>query len=106
MRVSLTCVLSALLTLVPVPSTAQTVTATLVGTATDSSGALVPGVGVTVTQLSTNIARKTATSDSGNYSFSQLQPGLYRISAEREGFKHTVVSQFFFMEQWHDHGRY
>jgi len=73
---------------------AQTVTATLVGTVKDATGAVVPSAAVTVTQLSTNIARRAQSNESGDYSFSLLQPGSYQVTAEHEGFRKTVVSEF------------
>lgn len=65
----------------------QAVNATLVGTITDSSGALVTNVKVTVTEANTGISRNTNTNDSGNYTVPNLAPGTYVVSAELAGFK-------------------
>ena len=53
------------------------------GTATDPSGAAVPGVEIKLTQLETGVAR-TATSDgTGNYIVSNLPLGPYRLEASK-----------------------
>lgn len=66
---------------------AQAVTATLLGTVTDSSGAVVPSAAITVTETSTNVPRKAASNEEGIYTIPYLPPGTYRIEAEASGFK-------------------
>lgn len=66
---------------------AQAVSATLTGTVTDASGALVPSATVTATELKTGIARKTNTTGEGVYTLPYLSPGTYRIDIEGQGFK-------------------
>jgi hypothetical protein len=61
------------------------------GTVVDSQGAVVEGANVTVTAQETGISQATTTSDTGVYSVTRLAPGLYRISAEKAGFKIKVV---------------
>ena len=46
---------------------------------TDSSGALVPGATIVVTNLDNGARRETATNESGVYQFPLLQPGLRRV---------------------------
>jgi hypothetical protein len=65
----------------------QAVNATLLGTVTDSSGAAVANVKVTITETNTGIGRTTQTNDSGNYVFPDLPPGTYTVTAEQPGFK-------------------
>jgi len=72
---------------------AQAVKASLVGTVTDSSGAVVPGAEVTITEINTNSTRSISTNASGNYVFSNLNPGVYRIEAKLAGFKTGVVDK-------------
>ncbi len=72
---------------------AQTVTATLVGTVTDPSGATVPGALVTATHTATNTTRSVRTDQVGSYTIPLLPPGVYRVSAEATGFKRTVVEE-------------
>ena len=68
----------------------QAVTGSLLGTITDSSGGAVPSAKVTITETKTGIGRNTEANDSGNYSFPSLEPGTYRVAAERTGFRVTV----------------
>jgi Carboxypeptidase regulatory-like domain len=68
----------------------QTTTA-ITGTVTDSSGALLPGVEVVVTDQDTGTVRRTITNDSGLYVIQSLKPGTYSISASLTGFKTAVV---------------
>src|SRR5207249_4420035 len=66
--------------------------ARLVGTVTDQSGAVVPGVEVTAVHKGTNIASKTVTNERGDYIIDNLRPGLYDVSAELPGFKKQVFA--------------
>ena len=68
-------------------ATAQVTTADLVGTVRDNSGAVVRNVRVTLTNVATNVARNVVTDESGNYVFTALQPGLYKLTAEADGFR-------------------
>jgi hypothetical protein len=63
----------------------------ITGEVRDASGALVPGVAVTATNVATNAQRSTASNDAGVYSFPSLPPGSYSVRAEKSGFKvHTA----------------
>jgi len=73
--------------LCPVVSRAQQLTATLTGTVTDSSGAVIPNANITVTQTSTNAARTVQSDASGNYSVTSLQAGTYTVSVSSSGFE-------------------
>ncbi len=68
---------------------AQT-TASILGTVTDESGAVVAGAQVRAVNALTNEARSTVTNDLGYYSFPELPVGVYSVQAEREGFKTAV----------------
>ncbi|HTX35818.1 MAG TPA: TonB-dependent receptor [Bryobacteraceae bacterium] len=57
------------------------------GRITDNSGAVVPGVKVTITNTDTGISRDTKTNDLGYYTLPLLQPGNYKITAEKQGFR-------------------
>src|SRR6266404_8541963 len=70
---------------------AQT-TATIVGTVTDSTGAVVPSVLITVTAKETGLTRKTTTNQSGNYVLTFLPVGQYSVTAEVTGFKKKTVT--------------
>jgi hypothetical protein len=69
---------------------AQLDTGTVVGTVRDSSGAVLPGVTVTVTQEGTNVLLTTVTNDSGQYIFPGLRVGRYTVAAELPGFRRGV----------------
>jgi len=75
---------------IPVPAAAQAVTGTLLGNVTDASGATVPGVSVTATEVATNISRTTVSNEAGAYIFPSLVNGKYTVVAELQGFKRVV----------------
>ena len=60
------------------------------GRVTDQSGAVLPGVTVTVTQTETQFTRSTVTNESGVYSLPNLPLGPYRIEASLTGFQTFV----------------
>src|SRR5690348_15559651 len=64
----------------------QSFTGQLVGTVTDQTGAVLPGVTVTVTNTGTNAARQVFTNESGGYTVPGLPAGSYRVDAELPGF--------------------
>src|ERR1700730_5337883 len=74
----------------PTGARAQAVKGSLLGTVTDSSGFVLPGVTVTTTEVSTNLSYSTVTNESGYYTFSNLKDGTYRVTSELSGFKRTV----------------
>lgn len=57
------------------------------GTVTDSTGAVVPGVTVTATQVSTGLEIRTSTSAEGTYVFPTLPPSTYNLSIRQTGFQ-------------------
>src|SRR5580693_3392707 len=61
--------------------------ATIVGTVTDPSGAVVPNVAVTLTNTDTGVSHVIPTNDAGQYVAVDLQIGHYRVKAEAKGFK-------------------
>jgi hypothetical protein len=65
----------------------QAVSATLLGTVTDSSGAAIAKARVTATETSTGAIHESVTNDSGNYTFPDLTPGRYSVTVEASGFK-------------------
>src|SRR3989449_2228352 len=66
---------------------AQTTNATLGGTVSDSTGALIPGVTVRTTNTQTGIVSTSITNETGAYNFPSLQTGVYKVSAELSGFQ-------------------
>src|SRR2546422_3426301 len=71
---------------------AQTTNATVGGTVSDASGALIPGVEITAMNTQTGIANTTLTNESGAYQFASLQSGSYKFTANLAGFQ-TRVSE-------------
>ncbi len=62
-------------------------TAQVTGRVTDSTGAVVPGVAITVTNVATGVDRKAATNEAGYYTVPLLPPGEYRMALRQQGFK-------------------
>src|SRR5437762_8678167 len=69
------------------PVHGQAVNATLVGTITDQSRAVVAGAKVTIKEMKTGVSRMSVTNDSGNYEFPDIPPGVYQVVVEQPGFK-------------------
>jgi len=65
-------------------------TAQVGGTINDSSGAVLPGVEVTVTQTNTGLSRSAVTNEAGSYSVTNLPVGPYRLEAALPGFRTYV----------------
>jgi Carboxypeptidase regulatory-like domain len=64
------------------------------GRVTDPSGAVIPGVSITLTNIKTNAIRNAITAEAGAYTFPSVAPGLYRVKAELPGFKTAATEQF------------
>jgi Carboxypeptidase regulatory-like domain/TonB dependent receptor len=86
-RLSMALLLGTMLLGFSAPLMGQAVSATLLGTVTDSSGAAVSSAKVTITETNTSITHTSQTNDSGNYVFPDLPPGTYTVTAEQSGFK-------------------
>lgn len=65
----------------------QGTTSRVTGTVTDSAGAAIAGATVTLSDQNTNTSLTTTSSDSGGYVFDLIQPGTYKVSVEKSGFK-------------------
>lgn len=66
---------------------AQTEKAQVTGSVTDSSQAIVAGAQVTVTSAATGSRRSAATTEQGLYSIPFLDPGIYDITVQKDGFR-------------------
>jgi hypothetical protein len=67
---------------------AQTFYGSILGTVTDSAGAVIPGAATTLTNQGTHDRRTVQTDGTGNYRYVNLIPGSYRLDVEKDGFKH------------------
>src|SRR3989454_1319113 len=73
-------------------SFAQTSTATILGTVKDGSGALVPGVSITVRHTESGLTRSLVSGERGAYTVPLLPVGAYEITTTMPGFKQVVRS--------------
>lgn len=68
-------------------------TGSIVGTVMDTTGAVIPGVRITITNGATNVSFHTVTSSAGNYVAPSLLPGIYTVSATSKGFQVSETSR-------------
>ena len=72
---------------------AQTLTTgQVLGRLTDQSGAVVPQAKIELRDRATGSVRATTTDEAGQYTFSQVTPGIYSVTATAGGFAQAVVS--------------
>ncbi len=91
LRCKRTCVVNFfLIALLPASNWAQSLNATLTGTVTDPSGAVIAGVELTLTSVATGTVRQSTTDAAGLYSFPNLLPGIYELKASISGFRDFV----------------
>lgn len=83
--------LSLALCFFPLTAQAQT-TGTIYGRVVDPSGAAVVGATVSVTNLDTSLERSVTTQSEGNYSFTLLPVGTYKITSRAAGFEAYLQS--------------
>ena len=81
--------ITAVVVLCLIASTAytQVINATLTGTVSDASGALIPGTEISAKNTGTGVVSTAITNESGTYRFPSLQPGPYEVSASLPGFR-------------------
>src|SRR4051794_23738129 len=72
---------------------AQAVSGTISGLVTDTSGAVVAGANITITNQETSVPAQVSTTETGYYSVPNLIPGTYEVVAEAKGFKLYRVRQ-------------
>ena len=68
------------------PAAAQAISGDLLGTVVDATGAAVPNVSVTATNVGTNISTTAISSGNGEYRFTNLPAGTYSVTAKASGF--------------------
>jgi outer membrane receptor protein involved in Fe transport len=86
-------ILAALAAMLPASSSAQAVYGSIGGTVKDPTGAVLPGVTVTIVSLARQTTDTVVTNESGLFVKERLLPGDYRVQAELTGFKSAVVPQ-------------
>ena len=67
-------------------------TATILGTVRDTSGALIPGVSITIKHTDSGLTRTVTSSETGNYAAPALPVGPYEVTAMIPGFKQQIRS--------------
>ena len=90
MRLSARALLALCICCLPLSLAAQTVTGTVTGIVKDTSGAVLPGVTITFTQIETSRQESVVTDRDGRYTSQPLQLGTYRVEATLTGFKASV----------------
>jgi hypothetical protein len=80
--------------MVVIPVFAQNTTADVVGTVTDSTGAVIPGASVELTNTETQEKRIVTSSPGGEYTFTLLKPSRYSLKVSAPGFKAFQISSF------------
>ena len=61
------------------------------GIVTDSTGAAIPAVTVTAVDVQTNVETRAVTTDSGVFRLPYLQPGIYKLTVSKTGFRPSAV---------------
>ena len=82
-----------LLMLMPLSVFAQTERGAITGVITDSTGAVVPGATVTITNLATNASQTLTTNEEGLYEAPFMLPATYKVTAGASGFSTSVVKE-------------
>ncbi len=81
-----------LMTFAGIFAVAQGVSGRIVGTLTDSSGAVIPNAAVTITNQDTDIVTRVISNSNGEYRADNLPPGNYRVQIEAPGLQ-SIVSK-------------
>ena len=90
--VALCLAFAVVLALMPRTVAAQAVTGTILGTVTDSTGAVVAGATVTLTHTGTGNSRTVVTDTHGEYAAPSLPTGVYTVTGELQGFRTIALS--------------
>src|ERR1035441_2564717 len=70
----------------------QSNSASLNGTVTDNSGAVVEGARITVRNVGTELTQTAVSNSSGNYGISPLPSGQYTVTVQRDGYRQIIQS--------------
>src|SRR5215467_6608249 len=87
------CLLAVLIACTTIPAFSQAATGGIAGTVKDSTGAVIPGVTVSLSNpgvIGGN--QETVTNEQGRYQFTRLVPGTYSVKAELTGFRPSQLN--------------
>ena len=73
--------------LVPMSMFGQSSSGSISGTVADETGAVLPGVTITATNIATGVNRMTVSNSVGHYQIGLVPPGTYRVAGELSGFQ-------------------
>jgi hypothetical protein len=85
--------LCALALIRPQPTNADNLYASIRGTVTDQTGAAIPNVTVTATNVSTGVSQQVTTASDGSFTFLQLAVGDYDVKADKTGFERFTAAK-------------
>ena len=92
-RIALVFTIGCILVHPPAHLSAQSTFDMVRGSALDQTGAAVPGAAITLHNVDENSNLMVISDNSGNFSFENLKPGHYTVTAVKEGFARASVSQ-------------
>lgn len=75
------------------PCLGQSTFATITGSATDSTGAVVPGVSIEAREVNTGYVYRVETNDSGLYTIANIREGTFTLKASKSGFSEFNVDK-------------
>jgi hypothetical protein len=75
------------------PAAAQSTTGEVTGRVTDAQGSAVPGATVIAENTRTSLQRVAVSGSAGDYTLTQLPPGIYTVSAEIQGFRKLTTTE-------------
>jgi hypothetical protein len=85
-------VAGAVVALMPRPLAAQAVSGTILGEVADTTGAVIPGATVTLTNTGTGFTRSVVSDAKGEFTAPSIPTGTYTVNAEMQGFKKVTMS--------------
>jgi len=86
------CVVVLALALLSAAAFGQSFRGTILGTVRDTTGAILPGATITVTNVGTNVSRTAVTNETGDFVIPELLVGRYSLTAGLAGFKKEVLT--------------
>jgi Carboxypeptidase regulatory-like domain/TonB dependent receptor len=72
----------------------QATTARLDGTVQDASGSVIPNAKITALENRTQVSSSATANAEGHFVFTTLQPGVYTLTVEANGFRKAILNDF------------